>query len=264
MMRPRANIRRTDVRAHRRSRPGFSLLELLVVIAIITLMIALLGGTLGRVREAARSFECKNKLKSVAFEFFQFADDFGSSHRRRRSAPADKGFDIDDFQEKLYGLDEFWDPRSATQRQYNPARQLLMCPSGPRRLERQGNLPCDSYPVTPVSNVSIGFNMRLRMASSFLAGRPVLQSVRLSSRILRQPSVPLAFDVDGAVADKRRIIPYYSAPPAGGWGRYSSGLFWFPSFRHGSLNACFIGGHVLSSNRPEKAGWNWRYQLQPE
>lgn len=251
--------------ARLRARRAYSLLELLVVVAIIALMIALLGGTLGKVRGAARSFECKNKLKSVAFEFFQFADDFSAAYRRGGSGASGKGFHIDNFQEKIYGVDEFWNVQSATSQTYEPSRQLLMCPSGPKKLQRHSNLPCEQYPVTPVENVTMAFNMRLRKASVFLGGRPVLKDVRLSSRILRQPSVPLAFDVDGVVAAGNRILPYYAAPPAGDAGVYGRGQFWFPSLRHGSVNACFIGGHVLSSARPDKAsGWNWRFQPEPE
>ncbi len=264
MIRPRARTGRISAEADRHALRAYSLLELLVVISITSLMLALLGGTLGRVREAARSFECKNKLKSVGFEFFQLADNFSSPYRRSRPDRADKGFYIDDFQEQLYQVDEFWGSRSKTQAPYDPGRQLLMCPSGPRRLERRANLPCEEYPVTPVENVSVAFNMRLRSASELVAGRWVFKPVRLNSRILHLPSVPLAFDVDGAAAKERGIQPYYSAPAAGDRGRYGSGLFWFPSFRHGSTNACFIGGHVLSSSRPDRAGWNWKYQPAPE
>lgn len=264
MTRPPASTKRTRAAARCCAARGYSLLELLVVVAITSLMLALLGGTLGRVREAARSFECKNKLKSVGFEFFQLADNFSSPYRRSRPEQADKGFYIDDFQEQLYGVDEFWGSRPKTQTRCVPSRQLLMCPSGPDHLERDANLPCESYPVTPVENVSVAFNMRLRSASVFMGGRWVLKPVRLNSRVLRQPSMPLAFDVAGDLAAKRRILPYYSAPRAGDRGRYGTGLFWFPSYRHGSLNACFVGGHVLSSSRPERAGWNWKYQPEPE
>jgi prepilin-type N-terminal cleavage/methylation domain-containing protein/prepilin-type processing-associated H-X9-DG protein len=244
--------------------PGYSLLELLVVIAIMSLMLGLLGGTLSTVRKSARSFECKNKLKTVAFEFFQFADDFSSSYRRSRPPGEPAGFDIDSFQEKLYGVDEFWGSQPSTLRRYEPSRQMLMCPAGPRVLERRADLPCEGYPVTPVENVTVAFNMRLRSASVMVQNRPVLKPVRLNSRILRHPSVPLAFDVDGELAARRETLPYYSAPPAGDTGHYASGLFWFPSSRHGSVNAAFVGGHVMSSKRPEKApGWDWKYQPPP-
>jgi len=245
--------------------PGYSLLELLVVIAIMALMLGLLGGTLTAVRASARSFECKNKLKTVAFEFFQFADDFSASYRHQRPLGERAGFDIDTFQEKLYGVDEFWGSLPASLRRYEPSRQVLMCPSGPRVLERRAALPCEDYPVAPVENVTVGFNMRLREASIVTQDRTVLKPVRLSSRILHHPSVPLAFDVDGELAAQREVMPYYSAPPADDTGHYSGGLYWFPSSRHGSVNAAFIGGHVLSSKQPENASsWNWEYQPQPD
>jgi hypothetical protein len=135
MIRPRASTGSIGVSVRASARRGHSLLELLVVVCITSLMLALLGGTLGRVRESARSFECKNKLKSVGFEFFQLADNFGSPFRRTHPDQAEKGFYIDDFQEQLYQLDEFWGSRPRTQTPYDPSRQLLMCPSGPRHLE---------------------------------------------------------------------------------------------------------------------------------
>lgn len=260
-----AATKRADGNRGDAARRGYSLLELLVVVAIIAVMIGLLGGTLGKVRASARSFECKNKLKSVAFEFFQFADDFGAAYGRFPGGQADRRFRIDTFQEKLYGVNAYWRGGATESRSYDPTRQMLMCPAGPQALERHPDLPCDQYPVTPVANVSMGFNMRLRMASVFVGNRPVLREVRLSSRILRQPSVPLAFDVDGAVAAQHRMLPYYSAPPAGDAGQYGNGQFWFASLRHGAVNACFIGGHVLSSPKPDGApDWNWKYQPEPE
>jgi hypothetical protein len=264
-MKPKVKTTRFHMASGRCARAGHSLLELLVVVAIIGMMITLLGGAVGKVREAARSFECKNKLKTVGFEFFQFADDFSSSYRRNRATDGGEGFHIDDFQEKLYGIDEFWDAKNRTPQVYDQGSQPLMCPAGPRQLERRADLPCDAYPVTPVENVTIGFNMRLRSASVRIANRPVLKGVRLSSRIMRHPSVPLAFDVDGGLASEREVLPYYSAPPAGDTGLYGGGLFWFPSLRHGSVNAAFVGGHVLSAARAERAaGWDWKYQPPPE
>jgi prepilin-type N-terminal cleavage/methylation domain-containing protein len=244
---------------------AFTLIELLVTIAIIALLVALLVAALASVRRSSRGFECKNKLKSISFEFLRFADDFSPPFRGDSHTEGGKRFYVQDFQERLYGISEFWNATPLAQAAYNPTEQLLMCPAGPQQLQRQAGLPCDQYAVTPVGNVSIGFNMRLYRASVNIDGRAILKPVPLAMRLLQHPSVPLAFDVDGAAAAERGILPYYSAPPVGDPGRYGTGLFWFPSLRHGTVNACFVGGHVLSSPRPERqSGWDWSYQPSPE
>ncbi len=248
-----------------RPRPAVTLLELLVVIAIIGILAALLLTTLAQVRAAGRSVECKNKLKTVALEFTQFADDFSHPFRGDSEKFGRSGFYADDFQERLYGVHEFWPQKGITRDTYDPAAQPLMCPAGPTELHRQAGLPCPQYPVTPAENVSVALNKRLDSASVRLAGRPVLRKVRLSGKILQHPNVPLAFDVDARVAADRGVLPYYAAPPASDAGHYGSGVFWFPALRHGrQMNTAFVGGYVLSSPAPERAGWNWSFQPPPE
>ncbi len=244
---------------------GFTLLELLTVSAILVVLVGIMAAAVGKVRGTSRAFVCKNNLKTVAFEFFQFADDYAHPYRGD-SDDGRPGFRIDDFQERLYRIAEFWDRGSASEADYDPAAQPLMCPSGPQVLRRRAGLPCQGYAVTPAENVSVGFNMRLARASVIVAGRPVLVDVRVDRQILQHGSVPLAFGVDGRTAVRRGVLPYYAAPPAGDTGRYGSGLFWFPSGSHeGKTNVCFVGGHVLSSSSPEREpGWNWKYQARLE
>lgn len=244
---------------------GFTLLELLVVAAIIVILVSILAVSLGKVRRTTKAFVCKNNLKTVAFEFFQFADEFAHPSRGD-SEDGRPGFRIDDFQERLYRIAEFWDCGNATEVDYEPTRQPLICPSGPQTLRRRAGLPCQSYAVTPAENVSVGFNMRLYRASVVVGGRPVLKDVRLGHQILEHGSVPLALDVEGRVAVSRSVLPYYIAPPAGDTGKYADGLFWFPARNHdGKANVCFVGGHVLSSASPDtEPGWNWTYQPRPE
>jgi len=243
-------------------RRAFTILELLVVIVILAVLIGLLGTALGKVRSSARSFVCKNKLKTVAFEFLQFAEAPADVSGSGGEASGGAGFRIEDFQERLYGIDEFWDAGPAPEAEYEASRQPLMCPSGPRELRRHPGLPCSGYAVTPAANVSIAFNMRLHRASVTIAGRPVLKPVTLKARMLEHGSVPLAMDVDAGTAVGRYVLPYYTAPAAGDAGLYGSGLFWFPRGRHdGEVNACFVGGHVLASRSPEtEAQWDWAYQ----
>jgi len=244
---------------------GFTLIELLVVTVILVILLGMMVTTLRKVRGAAKAFVCKNNLKTVAVDFAQFADGYAHPYRGD-SDDGRSGFRIEDFQERMYRIAEFWDRHDVTQDDYSPARQPLMCPAGARTLQRRAGLPCQSYAVTPAENVSIGFNMRLNRASVVIRDRPVLKEVRLGEGILRSGSVPLAFDIDGRAAVRRSVLPYYSAPPAGDIGKYGDGLYWFPATTHdGRMNACFVGGHVLSSLSPEREpGWNWRYQPTPE
>ena len=243
---------------------GFSLLELLVVVAILIILIGIMAGAVGKVRRTSKAFVCKNNLKTVAFEFFQFADEYAHPYRGD-SEDGHPGFRIEDFQERLYRVAEFWDRPNVTEADYDPTAQPLICPSGPQALRRRAGLPCQGYAVGPPENVSVGFNMRLARASISVAGRSVLVDVRVEKQILQYGSVPLAFGVDGRTAVRRGVLPYYAAPPAGDTSKYASGLFWFPSGNHdGRTNVCFVGGHVLSSPSPEKEpGWNWKYQPRP-
>lgn len=241
---------------------GFTLLELLVVVAIVALLATLVTGALVRVRNASRCVLCMSNLKTVSQEFFQFADDYAKSYRGDSDRYGAKMFRLEDFQEKLYGIHEFWKDKSRSEIEFRVMEQPLMCPSSEKPLMKRRDLPCSQYAVTPVQNVSIGFNMRLDQVSTTVQGWPRLQRTRLTSKILEQGQVPLAFGVDGARAEQQGVLPYYSAPPAGDTGLYGSGKFWFPSLRHGSqMNVAYIGGHVLRTADPgQSAKSNWKYQ----
>ena len=254
--------RHEKARCGRRRPFAFTLLEMIVTVAIIALLIAILSSSLVKARSAVRGFVCKNKLKTVAFEFNLFADDLVLPEAPDGLGTSGNHFRIETFQERLYRINHFWDLRDQAEADYEPSRQPLMCPAGPQELRRRAGLPCSKHAVGPPENVSMCFNMRLDKISVRIEDRWVLQDVALTGRILEHPSVPLAFDVDGAAAKEKRLLPYYAAPPAGDPGIYGTGLFWHPSLRHdGKLNAAFIGGHVLSSCRPEtEPGWDWAYQ----
>ena len=98
-------------------------------------------------------------------------------------------------------------------------------------------------------------------------GRMVFNpKTKVSSRILAHPTVPLAFDGDGELAQGKNRRPYFSAPPVRGHeDLYSSGRWWFPSSRHlGKTNVIFVGGHAGSSADPaHESHWDWKYQPMP-
>jgi prepilin-type N-terminal cleavage/methylation domain-containing protein len=247
-----------------RNRPrGFTLLETLVVMAIIALLSSIMLTSLAKVRSAGRAVMCMNNLKTVGQEFFIFADDTNGPYRGDSDRQSRKLFRIEDFQEKLYRIHEFWDAGSAVAAPINPAKQPLVCPAtAAAGLTKRRSLPCSSSAITPPEAISIGFNMRLDQVGTTVNGWARLQRTRLSTRILERANVPLAFSVDGAEAVRKGVAPHYSAPPAGDAGLYGTGRFWFPSLRHeGKMNVAYIGGYVQRTADPGGAAKaNWKYQ----
>jgi prepilin-type N-terminal cleavage/methylation domain-containing protein/prepilin-type processing-associated H-X9-DG protein len=251
--------------------PAFTLIEMLVVVAIIGILVAIMGTSLSRVRAAGKSFVCKNQLRNVAFNFIIFADDYGHPWRGDSDQDGRSGFNIEDFQESQYKIAEFWKLNTGatsslgTAVQIKASEQQLICPAGEQMLEKLPNLPCKDKAVSPLANVSKGFNMRLYQASIVQpSGGSLLTPVRLSKRITAHHMVPLVFDVDGAASQVLGPdrLPYYSAPGTNASDNYANGNYWFPSLRHGGqCNAAFVGGYVLSSSHPEREpGWDWKYQ----
>lgn len=263
--------RMTDAPVERRYTPArqlraaVTLLELLVVMAIISILAAAVLTALERVRATSKCVVCMNNLKAVGYQFFQFADDYAHTYRGD-SERSGKAFRLEDFQEKLYGIHEFWDAGDAAETTLVRNQHPLVCPAGPGTLRKQRSLPCNQYAVTPPEAVTIAFNMRLEQISVLQNGWWRLQRTRLSSRILDHPQVPLAFGVDGATGVANGAMPYYSAPAAGDNGLYGTGRFWFPSQRHdGKLNLAFVGGHVLrvqDFDDPKSAGWKYQPPLR--
>ena len=239
------------------------------MVAILSLLMSIMLASLAKVRSAGKSFVCKNQFKNVAFDFIQFADDWAHPYRGDSDRPGVRGFSIEDFQERQYGVSEFWKSGSVAMSstgevvKYKAREQQMICPAGPQDLEKISGLSLSQYAVQPKENISTGFNMRLYVAS--LPSSSSWTFVRLTKRIAGQATVPLIFDVDGekAMALHPANKPYYSSPPGGpGSGLYTSNIFWYPSLRHdGRCNAAFMDGHVSSSIHPlDEAGWNWRYQ----
>ncbi len=246
------------------ARTAFTLVELLVVLAIMGVLFSVLLPAMSACRRAARNLKCISQFRSVSFEFRAFADDFHLREGEDSAAFGPQSFELSNFQEQLYRVGPYWDLPDTKWAAYDATREPLMCPEGPRRLERRAEVQFAGGSVFPQHNVSVAFNMRLHRATEVMAGRPVLVPQLVTSRILEYPDVPLVIDVDGAAAAAAFQLPYYTAPPTGQSDNFKSGRYWFPAYRHGgSLNIGLVGGSVQSSRRADdEAGLRWTYQPQ--
>lgn len=248
-------------------RRAFTLIEVLIVMAIIALLLSILLPALSAGRQAARDLKCKANLRCVAFEFTPFADGSNPVHGES-DALGNQRFFIEDFQESIYKIAEFWSSGEPERVPLDGTSTAMMCPSASTsRLERRAGFPCSSGGIGPMRNVSIGFNMRLHKRTQEVDGGLYLQSARLGPHILGFPDVPLLFDVDGAAATDSEQLPFYSAPAITNdkiVDAYENGDRWHPSKRHrNKLNVAFVGGHVLSSSDPVNEPW-WRWNYQPD
>ena len=273
MAMPRANARprRRTVRVTRPPRadhrPGFTLIELLVVVSIVTALLGVLFPALSAVRSSARGLVCASNMKSVATEFTWFADGTASSGRGDSESLGRGRFRIDDFQESLYRIDEFWTGPVGEPQTLDGRNELMLCPAGATRLSKRDGAPCGSAAIGPVEDVSIGLNMRFRRATMEFKGKTVLSPVAstfVHTSVLNHPYAPIAMDVNGVEAQRRTLEPFYIAPPLNDVeDPYADGRHWFPASRHGGrVNAAFVGGHVLSSANPAGERWDWSYQAE--
>lgn len=243
-------------------RAGVTLVELLVSMAVLGLLLAILLPTLSAGRDSARSIKCKANLRNVCSGFLLFADASGAGTRGQSQLLGEDRFKLEDFQESVYKVDEFYQGPSLISASDNG----MLCPAAPASLRRLPNLPCSSGAIAPQENVSVGFNKRLETRSFMFGGRPFPAPAILTPKILQYPNVPLLLDVDGAAAVGAGRQPFYIAPPVlddKTVDIYESGRFWFPSFRHGGqVNVGFVGGQVISSLNPlQEPWWRWNFQL---
>lgn len=252
---------------HGRARFAFSLIELLVVTSILGVVLAILLPALGAVRSGAKRIVCAANLRSVVSDFNAFADGTHPMGRGDSEALGQGRFKINDFQDLLYRLDEFWDQGPARTATLSSDKDAMMCPSGASKLTRHIAQPCGREAISPLEDVSVALNMRLLRPVVSFRGKNILAPTAaswVSPHILRHPYVPLAIDVDGAELVERGVDPFYVAPKANGTDDpYSSGRYWDQSTRHGRLvNVGFVGGHVLSSEHPDEERWDWSYQAE--
>ncbi len=243
------------------------MIETLVVFTIIATLLSILLPALTSARDAVKELHCSSNLKTVAMEFEFFAEGESRQGRGDSRVLGPKRFWIQDFQESLYGLDEFWDAPTSAVGDLRAGTAAMLCPAGAPQLQKRSGLPCGNEAIGPAQDVSIAMNMRLYRAVIEFQGRRVLApaaSTQLRPRILHHSYVPLALDVDGKEAARRGLEPFYTAPPiASSTDPYSDGRYWMPSGRHrGKTNAAFVGGHVLSSARPGQERWDWKYQAE--
>ncbi len=246
---------------------GYTLVELLVTIAIVAALMTIILPSISGVIKSGRQMRCQAGMRSVTFDFLIFADDQLHGNRGEDDAISSRYFRLETFQESEYGLDEFWRwPNEVVHSQTASDKEDLMrCPEERGDVALRKNLPCGaSGAVSPPENVSYGFNLRLHRAERRDSNGVLrLMQTRLTELIKdEQASTPLFWDVDGAVAESKGVVPVFSAPSIRSLGPIGTDRFWFPSTRHqGATNVAFMGGHVLSSTDPAgERGWRWEYQ----
>lgn len=249
----------------RATRRGLTLMELLVVVTIIGALMALLLPTVSTVRARAKGVRCMVNLRTMAFDFRLFADEFSTVPRGDSDRLAGNRFRLEDFVDSQYKVGEFWTGKQFETQTMSRSKESTMCPAAAAHLQRKAGRPCKGQAVTPLKNVSYAFNARLDREAVWFRGRLVMAPVQLTPRILENGNVPIAFDADGTEAARRNRLPYFSAPPGSLTDAYHNGEYWFPALRHRQrLNAAFTGGHVLTTPDPlRESAWNWEHRSTP-
>jgi len=245
---------------------AFTLIEMLVVMAIIAVLLALLIPSLISAREQMRSLKCASNMKWTAFQFQLFADGTTEAGRGDSEDLGPNRFQVADFHESIYGIDEFWNHGGMLEAKLTAGNSVMVCPSAPGYLSTIPGGPCEDS-IEPRENVTLAINMRLYRPVVDDGGHKRIAppaAAFLTPRTLSHPYAPLMIEVDGAAAVSRGADPFYMAPPLKGeQDPYTNGRYWSPARRHGGRTVVsFLGGHVLSSTAPANETWDWAYQAQ--
>jgi prepilin-type N-terminal cleavage/methylation domain-containing protein/prepilin-type processing-associated H-X9-DG protein len=248
-------MRTSRVAAESEQRGGcraFTLIELLITMSIIGVLLALMFPSLSRIIGTSRSFRCQMTMKNAAFDFQVFADSRFSSDRGDDSEFPDR-FHIETFQEAMYGIDEFWayGQEDLASLENTQADERTRCPEVSGTVLVRRDTTCSTGGVGPAESISFGYNIRLARRET-LGGRGVrLAPVFLNETILDFGNVPLAIDIDGAMAKRMGVSPVFTGPSLDDTGPLASNRYWFPRFRHGAqTNISFIDGHVEATDAP--------------
>ncbi len=251
---------------------GFTLIETLITLGIIAVLLSFMLPAIVGALGMSRGFRCQMSLRSVAMDFAVYADEELHGWRGRDSGMRNR-FRLETFIDSQYGTAEFWRwgqthgpadwPRLSDENGLDPMR----CAAVEGDLVLRPETFCVSGAIQTPRTISYSFNARLhRSGFTGPPGRFGLWPVYLTSDILAEGAVPLAWDVNGEASAKRDVTAITSAPPVNDDRRdpYSTGAYWWPSERHaGNMNVVFIDGHVESTRTPlDHPGWRWDYELR--
>ncbi len=251
---------------------AFTLVEILITIAILGILIALLLPAARGAIGTARAFKCQMAQRSVAFDFGLFADDTlhpsrGDDDDAQLRVVPPGTFRLETFIESQFGLDEFWNPADGNTVTLPDAngRDPMRCAEvrGPITLRRA--IPCTEGAVTPPKNISYGFNIRLQKSERrWNAGNTTplgLSASVLSTAEVPASSIPLLWDVDGAVAAQHGVVPLFSGPSLDSTTLFVNNQYWFPAMRHnGAMTVGFVDGHVATTRKPlMESTWAWGF-----
>ena len=179
-------------------------------------MLSLLLPALSAVRGRMKMLKCATNLRTVAFKFQLFAEGETTDGRGDSDEWGRRSFFINDFQESLYRIDEFWELEGESVATLVAKKEAMLCPAGAPKLTRRSGFPCSSAAVGPAEDITLAANMRLYRGVVEFMGHRVLApaaATHVRQDVLAHPYVPLVMDVDGAQAVQRGVEPFYIAPP---------------------------------------------------